>query len=130
MVVANADGTRGVPVDACGGVQMPRLADLGGGLLTAGIVLGLIAIGLIVLGGVGLGRPYVGRRHVPYCGGQTRSVSAPGALHSARSLMPSSMRRSMTRLPGSTTSRLASRCMRLVRVVAMRFRLTSRVPNQ
>ena len=47
MVVANADGTPGVPVDARGGVQMPRLADLGGGLLTAGIVLGLIAIGLV-----------------------------------------------------------------------------------
>ena len=56
VVVANVDGSPGVAVDARGAIQVPRLAALGGGLLTAGIVLGLIAVGLIVLGGVGLGR--------------------------------------------------------------------------
>jgi hypothetical protein len=56
VVVANADGSPGVAVEARGAIQVPRLAALGGGLLAAGIVLGLIAVGLIVLGGVGLGR--------------------------------------------------------------------------
>jgi len=56
VVVANADGSPGVAVDARGAIQVPHMAALGGCLLTAGIVLGLIAVGLIVLGGVGLGR--------------------------------------------------------------------------
>jgi len=60
VVVANADGAPGVSVDVRGAVQVPGLAGLGAGLLTAGAVLGLIAIGLIVLGGVGLGRRHSG----------------------------------------------------------------------
>lgn len=56
VVVANADGSPGIIADARGAVQVPHLAALGGGLLAAGIVLGLVAVGLIVLGGVGLGR--------------------------------------------------------------------------
>lgn len=60
VVVANVDGNPGVAVDVRGAVQVPELAILGGGLLAAGIVLGLLAVGLIVLGGVGLGR-----RHTP-----------------------------------------------------------------
>jgi hypothetical protein len=59
VVVTNADGSPGVVMAARGAVQVPRLAALGGGLLTAGIVLGLIAVGLIVLGGVGLGRRHI-----------------------------------------------------------------------
>jgi hypothetical protein len=56
VVVANADGSPGVTADTRGAVQVPDLTALGGGLLTAGILLGLLAAALIVLGGVGLGR--------------------------------------------------------------------------
>jgi hypothetical protein len=74
VVVANADGSPGVAVDARGAVQVPRLAAFGGGLLTAGIVLGMIAVGLIVLGGVGLGR-----RHTEPPPGIGPPVPAPQA---------------------------------------------------
>ena len=56
VVVANADGSPGVSADVRGAVQVPELTALGGGLLAAGVVLGLLGVGLIVLGGVGLGR--------------------------------------------------------------------------
>jgi hypothetical protein len=56
VVVANTDGSPGVSADVRGAVQVPDLTALGGGLLAAGIILGLAAVGLIVLGGVGLGR--------------------------------------------------------------------------
>jgi hypothetical protein len=56
VVVANADGSPGIVADVRGAVQLPDLTGLGGGVLTAGIVLGALGLGLIVLGGVGLGR--------------------------------------------------------------------------
>jgi hypothetical protein len=56
VVVANTDGSPGVSADVRGAVQVPDLTALGGGLLAAGIALGLAAVGLIVLGGIGLGR--------------------------------------------------------------------------
>jgi hypothetical protein len=74
VVVANLDGSPGVAVDARGAIQVPRLAALGGGLLTAGIVIGLIAVGLIVLGGVGLGR-----RHTEPPAGVGPAAPAPQA---------------------------------------------------
>jgi len=60
VVVANADGSPGVTADVRGAIQVPDLSALGGGLLAAGILLGLAALGLIVAGGVGLGRRHSG----------------------------------------------------------------------
>ncbi|GIF45333.1 DUF4389 domain-containing protein [Actinoplanes xinjiangensis] len=56
VVVANTDGTPAVSADIRGAVQVPDLTGLGGGLLTAGILLGLAAVAMIITGGVGLGR--------------------------------------------------------------------------
>jgi len=60
VVVANADGSPGVSADVRGAVQVPDLTALGGGLLAAGIIVGLTALGLILFGGVGLGRRHSG----------------------------------------------------------------------
>jgi hypothetical protein len=60
VVVANADGSPGVTANVRGAIQVPDLSALGGGLLAAGILLGLAALGLILAGGVGLGRRHSG----------------------------------------------------------------------
>ncbi len=60
IVLANADGSVGVAARVRGSTRIPDLSPLGGGLLTAGIVLAVLAIGLIVLGGVALGRRHSG----------------------------------------------------------------------
>ncbi|MFI7542496.1 DUF4389 domain-containing protein [Actinoplanes sp. NPDC049599] len=56
VVLANADGSVDLGTRVRGSAQIPDLTALGGGVLGAGILLGLLGIGLIVLGGVALGR--------------------------------------------------------------------------
>jgi hypothetical protein len=76
VVVANADGSRGVTATVRGALQVPDLSALGGGLLAAGIVIALVALGFILLGGVGLGRRHSGP---PPGAGPAGSAPAPRA---------------------------------------------------
>jgi hypothetical protein len=56
IVAMNADGSRGVSVDAKAGAKLPLIGDLGWWLAIPGTVIGMLSIALILLGARGLGR--------------------------------------------------------------------------
>ena len=60
VVLANADGTRGVTGDVRVATQVPDLTPLGIGLLAGAGLLTLLAFALIYLGAVGIGRRHAG----------------------------------------------------------------------